>query len=215
MTSFFHSNGRLSLELPKEYSGDDVRLAEDVVEFFVNAYSEPGEVIFDPFSGFGTTLLVAARLGRNAHGIELDPRRVDFLERVLPDSASIQLGDARKLRGASIPAAKLSLSSPPYMQRGDLEDPLSAYVDPVESYDKYLEQLANIYTNVAGLLTADGRLVVQVQNLRNERGVTTLAWDLAHRLNSRLRYDGEIVVTQEARIYGYNHTYCLVYKAAG
>ncbi|KGE53271.1 hypothetical protein GW15_0203615 [Xanthomonas axonopodis pv. vasculorum] len=35
---------------------------------FVRHFSRPGEQVFDPFCGFGSTLLAAALEGRNAHG---------------------------------------------------------------------------------------------------------------------------------------------------
>ena len=40
---------------------------------FVEELSEPGDVVLDPFAGFGTTLVVAERLGRRGLGIELMP----------------------------------------------------------------------------------------------------------------------------------------------
>lgn len=42
---------------------------------FVRHFSAPGEQVFDPFCGFGSTLLAAALEGRNAHGMEIDPAR--------------------------------------------------------------------------------------------------------------------------------------------
>lgn len=35
--------------------------------------TRPGDTVLDPFSGYGTTVLVADRLGRNGVGIELNP----------------------------------------------------------------------------------------------------------------------------------------------
>lgn len=44
-----------------------------LVEPCIKAGSKPGDVVLDPFAGAGTTLLVAARLGRNSIGLELNP----------------------------------------------------------------------------------------------------------------------------------------------
>ncbi len=46
-------------------------LSFDIVERIINRYSNPGELIFDPFSGLGTVLLLALRMGRNGYGVEL------------------------------------------------------------------------------------------------------------------------------------------------
>ena len=37
-------------------------------------YSEPGDIVIDPFAGSGTTLLAAVMEGRNAWGCEIDPK---------------------------------------------------------------------------------------------------------------------------------------------
>jgi modification methylase len=40
----------------------------------IEAYSDPGELILDPMCGIGTTLVEAIHTGRQAIGVELDPR---------------------------------------------------------------------------------------------------------------------------------------------
>jgi len=49
---------------------------EELVEPYILASSRPGGVVLDPFCGTGTTLQVAARLGRRAIGIEVNPKDV-------------------------------------------------------------------------------------------------------------------------------------------
>lgn len=44
---------------------------EDVPDFFIAALCPPGGTVLDPFSGSGTTVAVADRLGRNGIGLDL------------------------------------------------------------------------------------------------------------------------------------------------
>ena len=42
--------------------------------------SRPGDVVFDPFAGTGTTLVAAGLLGREAAGVEIDPLNVECIQ---------------------------------------------------------------------------------------------------------------------------------------
>lgn len=50
------------------------QMPEALVERIVRVASNPGDLVLDPFAGSGTTLAVAARLGRRWLGIERSPR---------------------------------------------------------------------------------------------------------------------------------------------
>jgi DNA modification methylase len=54
-----------------------------LVEFFVLAFSDPGDVVFDPFMGSGTTMAAADVLGRAGYGTELSPAYCDVILRRL------------------------------------------------------------------------------------------------------------------------------------
>ncbi len=45
--------------------------------------SNVGDMVFDPFAGTGTTLVVAKQLERNSLGVEIDPINVSFIEKRL------------------------------------------------------------------------------------------------------------------------------------
>ncbi len=44
----------------------------DIVERVINRYSNPGDLVFDPFSGLGTVPMMAVRMGRRGYGCELN-----------------------------------------------------------------------------------------------------------------------------------------------
>ena len=51
---------------------------EELVEKILNNFSRPGDVVFDPFMGSGTTGAVAKRMARDFIGIELDQDYFNF-----------------------------------------------------------------------------------------------------------------------------------------
>jgi DNA modification methylase len=63
-----------------------------LVEKCINCGCPEGGTVLDPFVGSGTTMVVAARQGRNSIGIELNPRYCDFIrerfDRLAADIAS-------------------------------------------------------------------------------------------------------------------------------
>jgi tRNA G10 N-methylase Trm11 len=89
----------------------------------ISAYSAPGDLVVDPMSGIGTTLVEAIHLGRRAAGIELEERwarladdNVDLArDQGATGSAQVIRGDACELaRLLGTRAADLLLTSPRY-----------------------------------------------------------------------------------------------------
>jgi len=67
--------------------------------FVMNAYSDPGETIYEPFSGSGTTIIAGQQTGRRVRAIELAPAYVDVTLRrfrlLFPDVPVTLDGDGR------------------------------------------------------------------------------------------------------------------------
>jgi DNA modification methylase len=212
MNSHFDDTNSLSWDLPESFQDDDVRLSEDVIERYVARFTKPGDRVLDPFAGFGTTLVVAERMGRSGIGYELLPERAEYANSLL-SSSEVKVGDIRNADLAGMTFSMI-ISSPPYMNRTDPEDPLQAYKAPVASYERYIEELAAIYVVLSDVLTLEGRLVIQLQNLRNDQGVTPLVFDLVGAIGQRLEFLGEEAIIWQESSYGYSHGFCLIYKHA-
>jgi DNA modification methylase len=58
-----------------------------VPEFFIKAFSDAGDIVFDPFLGSGTTVVAAARLDRAGYGIEISPAYCDVVLRRMQNTA--------------------------------------------------------------------------------------------------------------------------------
>jgi site-specific DNA-methyltransferase (adenine-specific)/site-specific DNA-methyltransferase (cytosine-N4-specific) len=52
-----------------------------LVEFFIKAFTDAGDVVFDPFMGSGTTMAAAHVLGRTGYGCEISPAYCDVIVR--------------------------------------------------------------------------------------------------------------------------------------
>ena len=57
--------------------------------WFIRAYSGPGDVVYDPFMGSGTTLIAAHRQRRVAYGAEISPAYVDVICRRFQEATGI------------------------------------------------------------------------------------------------------------------------------
>jgi len=101
-------------------------LAQEFIEFF----TKPGQVVFDPMAGTGSTLVAALRSGRHSYGIELNPDYAAIARSILEAERKAKLeehqevkahmitGDAARLpefvSTDQIPAIDYVLTSPPY-----------------------------------------------------------------------------------------------------
>jgi SAM-dependent methyltransferase len=202
---------RHAAPLPPQFAQDDVRLAEPFIEYALDRFSAPGDRLIDPFAGFGTVLAVGERMNREAWGIEIDASRATYARSLLKNPQRLLIGDARQIGSMQLPTFDLALASPPYMCRGDVEDPLSGYASPGRGYEAYLDDLVDAFRSVGNRVKSGGRLVVEVSNLKRDGRVTTLAWDLGLRLAAQVHFEGETVVAWDRYGYGYDHSYCLVY----
>ena len=66
-------------------------------EFILDAYSDSGDIVFEPFGGSGTTMLAAERNGRRCRAVEIAPEYVDVavkrFQQNFPDVPVTLLGD--------------------------------------------------------------------------------------------------------------------------
>ena len=179
-----------------------------MVAAFVNAYTVPGDVVFDPFAGFGTTLATAQRLGRSAVGFEINAARVAYTRTQLADPSAVREQDARGFDWSTLPEFRLSITSPPYMTKEDHDqNPLSGYRTLDGDYGRYLSDLQQIYRGIANrAVSSDARIVVNVANLRS----TPLAWDVGAALSEVLSFDHEVVLNWDKPEDWFTQDYCLV-----
>ena len=212
MRTFLRLKNKPGRKLPPEFRDDDVRYAEELVTTFLQRFTAPGNAVLDPFAGFGTTLIVAEAMDRAAYGVEYDARRARYIRSQLAHPHRLIHSDSRRLLECGLPPIDFSMTSPPFTERDDPHDPFTNYSTPRASYDAYLHEIGQIYAQVRQLLKPGARAVLEVSNLKGPSGVTTLAWDVARAVSQVLELEGEIVIGWDSYAYGYDHSYCLVFR---
>lgn len=169
-------------------TADDVHFTEALAASVIGHASEPGNLVLDPFAGYGTTVTVAERMGRRAIGIELLPEHLEIARRRSSGRVRLIHGDARRVAHLVTEPVDLVLTSPPYMAGANHpQNPLAGYATDDGDYATYLRELGDIFGQVAALLRPGGRLVVNVANVVSTDGtVTPLAGDLAVAIDRHL-----------------------------
>lgn len=190
---------------------------DKLVEAFIEEYTEPGDLVFDPFAGSGTTLRVAERLGRRPLGLEIHAERVAYVRRTLTNPDAIHHADALRLDELGLPPIDFSMTSPPYMTRtGHPENPLTGYQTMDGDYRRYLAELTEVYRRLRPLLRGPkSRVVLNVANLRHDEDdgqVTRLAWDVADAVAKVLRFEREVVIDWDVPPPWFTGDYCLVFR---
>lgn len=212
MRTFLRLKNQQPHKLPAEFQHEDLRYTEELVAHFLRQYTRPGDTVFDPFAGYGTTLFVAEAMDRVPYGIEIDARRAGYIRSRLQHSDGLIHGDTRQLLGYRLPLIDFSITSPPYMAAADLEDPFTNYHDAGTGYAAYLHQIERIYADIKQLLKPGARAVLEVSNLKDAHSITMLAWDVARAVSNVLEFEGEVIIGWDHYGYGYDHSYCLVFR---
>lgn len=182
---------------------EDVHMLAAIVDHVIERCSAPGDLVFDPFAGFGTTIERAVALEREALGIELLPERVDYLQQLVPGARIIE-GDARELgrllRNVAPPqpdaSVDLILTSPPYMTAQDHDaDPLTAYEEDNGDYGRYLAELGLVAAQCARAIAPGGFVVWNVADIHHMGRTTHLIRDCSHVLAQHLTRVGVTEIT--------------------
>ena len=109
-----------------ESSDHPAKMAPALARAAIGAYTQPGDLVVDPMCGAGTTLVEAARAGRDSFGIEYEPQWAALARANLAlahqdgasGEATVTVGDCRDLRSL-LPVGMagqvaLVLTAPPY-----------------------------------------------------------------------------------------------------
>jgi hypothetical protein len=96
-------------------------------QFVMDCFSQPGDIVYEPFCGSGTSLLAAQRTGRHSHAVEIAPSYVDVaLKRFLqhhPDARVILEGCTEGRTELDFEAVRLQRLGTPALDNEPDNDP--------------------------------------------------------------------------------------------
>lgn len=172
-----------------------------LVERLIQSFLRPdGRIVLDPFSGSGSTVVAAERLGLQGIGLELSAEYVSMSEQRLreineqPRSTIHQAPAARLTELVAAESVDLCITSPPYWNilnqkrtadyksvrhYGNLEDDLGT----IEDYSTFLSALTAVFRDVLTVLKPGAYCCVVVMDLRKKDRFFPLHSDLARELN--------------------------------
>ncbi|MDP3742034.1 MAG: class I SAM-dependent methyltransferase [Candidatus Micrarchaeota archaeon] len=182
----------------------DFRFPEEVANLVISKYSRKGDLVLDPFCGFGTTLVAAKKLGRKAVGFEIDKKRAHFASgrkagRIINDSIE-------NIGKYTLPRVDLVFTSPPYLSMRHPKDPEGKH---------YVEDIYRIFVKIKPCMKKGAYVIIEIANLAREKEFRPQAWTVGLRLSKLFKLEGEIIRCNNGSIEagGNNdHSHVLIFK---
>ena len=214
------TNGEKKLGHPAMFP---VQLVSRVIEIF----TKKKDVILDPFMGIGSTVIAAYQKQRTGIGFELSKKYVSAVCKRLKEAKKefgnkkgfimpkIYNKDARRLLDYIKPeSVDLCVTSPPYwnilnMKRTADGKEIKKYSDSnidlgnIDDYDKFLDELKNIFLKVYAALKPNGHCVVVLMDIRKKDKFYPFHSDLANRMKG-LGFEFEDIIIWD-RQHEYNN----------
>ena len=213
MLSILRFNQKNTITVPLKLQGLEERFSEDLLEYFFERYTKPGDIILDPFAGIGTSMIVAQRMGRECYGFESNMKRCEFIKSHI-NNQHLFNASALDIKKHKIPNINFSISSPPYTHILHRNNPLRPSTENgADPYKQFLRDIGDVYNQIKNKLEYKGYCVVEVSNIFDENNTfSPLAWNIATKVSKIMPLRKEIIIEWDKSMYGFSHTYCFVFQ---
>jgi len=179
------------------------QLVDRLIECFTRNIDR---IILDPFSGSGSTVVAASRMGRTGIGFEINQAYVDLTNRRLQArglwqdrldvSSKVIVDDARNIVTHIPPdSIDMVITSPPYwdvlsQKRSADGKTIRDYGDTIadlgkiDDYEEFIVELAAVFKGVYEVLRPEKYCAVVVMDLRKKSNFYPFHADVAHMMES-------------------------------
>jgi DNA modification methylase len=168
-----------------DYRGN---FAPQIPRNVLEMYTQPGESILDPMVGGGTTLIEARVLGRNALGLDINPKAIELAYRALcfPGKSrtwqKAQVGDARDLSFLKDESFDLVVTHPPYMNIIRYsEGKIAGDLSNIGSLPRFCDAMEQAGREMFRVLKADRHCAILMGDTRRGRHYVPLAYHVMQR----------------------------------
>lgn len=196
---------------PPPFETNEIKTPESLPRFFLKEFTTPGDKVFDPFAGLGTTLFVAEELKRIPYGIEADPRRHQWVAGQLENWMHVINGDSARANAMGFPKMDFSMTAPPFMAINHKWNPLYGGDKTKDGYGVYLKRMQHIYKQISTVMKRNAHIVVQVDDIPG-RTFTPLVRDIGTVLSKVLKLENQVTVAWQGGREDYRHTQCLIFR---
>ena len=161
------------------------RFPHGLAGYFIEALTEPGDLVLDPMCGSGITLLEGWLAGRSVIGVDLDPlaRRQSTARTAALDGEAVRAaGDAALQRAADLCAGVSHPASPLDYVRGLMDDATQEFLD-YWFFPETQQELAALILAIRAEPEPDLRNLLEVvfsSTIVTKSGGVSRARDLAH-----------------------------------
>lgn len=191
-------------------------MPNEVSKKLIKLFTKKGDLILDPFCGYGNILLNAKRTGRKTFGIDINEKTVNYC---MKRNINVINENALNIKKISLPKADACITSPPFFHLSTNDLHLKEDLSEIKNYSNYLKKLSSIFINLKKYLKKDKYLVVIIKNLYINEKFIPLAWDLVSKLKKEYVLCRELIWVKSKKYYkkinyrnGTNHTYILVFR---
>ncbi len=184
-TTLWHHPSQQHGDEPLGIPGYEGRTPTYVIWNLLQRYTQPGDLVVDPFCGGGTTLDVAKELGRESRGFDLRPMRAD-----------IELADARDLplEDASV---DFLFMDPPWSSHLDYSDDPRC-IGKLDAFQAgYMDALGRVFREAERVLADGSFLAILVSDtFKKKKGFVPIGARVSGLLERRFRAVDHVAVVR-------------------